>query len=90
MEDDFIVTNSMDFGCTRDLEVEQWKTTLQNAFENAIYISNEQKVGNRITLEYGLRGSMFHVMGPGTVYDFDDSGNISNETIYGDWEVIKT
>lgn len=62
----------------------------QNAFENAIYISNEQKIGTRLMLEYGIRGSMFHVMGPGTVYDFDSDGNIMGETEYEDWEVIKT
>lgn len=62
----------------------------QKAFENAIYISNEQKIGTRFMLEYGIRGSMFHVMGPGTVYDFDSEGNITGETEYGDWEVIKT
>ncbi len=62
----------------------------QNAFENAIYISNEQKIGNRFMLDYGIRGSMFHVMGPGTVYNFNDQGDITAETEYGDWEVIKT
>jgi hypothetical protein len=30
----------------------------------AIYLSNEQKVGNRITLQYGLRYAMFYNIGP--------------------------
>lgn len=62
----------------------------QNAFENAIYISNEQKIASRWMIEYGLRGSMFQVMGPATVYDFDSQGNITSTIEYGDWEVIKT
>ncbi len=41
-------------------------------------------------MEYGLRGSMFHVMGPGTFYEFDDSGDITNTMQYNNWEVIKT
>ena len=62
----------------------------QNAVESAIYISNEQKAGNRVMLEYGIRGSMFNVLGPGTVYNFDSSGEIIDTVEYGKGQLIKT
>lgn len=61
----------------------------QNAIESAIYISNEQKVGTRILLEYGLRGSMFQVIGPASVYAFDDYGNITDSIGYETWDLVK-
>lgn len=61
----------------------------QNAFENAIYVSNEQKIGSRIMLEYGIRGSMFHVLGPGNVYEFDKYGNILDTVEYSRGQIIK-
>jgi len=61
----------------------------QNAFESAIYISNEQKIGNRIVLDYGIRGSMFQSLGPASIYDFDGYGNIIDSTYFQDWELIK-
>jgi hypothetical protein len=39
--------------------------TNYNAIENAFYISNEQMVGSKITLKYGLRYSMFQQIGKG-------------------------
>ena len=62
----------------------------QNALESAIYISNEQKVGNRVMLEYGIRTSMFNVLGPGTIYDFNNSGEIIDTVEYGKGQLIKT
>jgi hypothetical protein len=61
----------------------------QQAFEDAFYVSNEQKVGTRIMLEYGLRVSLFQSLGPATVFDYDSKGNISGETEYDNWELIK-
>lgn len=40
------------------------------ADESALYIGNEQKLGNKIALQYGLRYSFFRNTGPGVAYDF--------------------
>ena len=43
-----------------------------SAIEWGLYGSNVQKIGEKITLKYGLRFSIFQNIGPGTVYEFDD------------------
>lgn len=61
-----------------------------HAVEYAGYIGNEQKFSPRFTAEYGLRYSFFDRVGPGTVYDYDASGEtIVDSTVYSDWAVMK-
>ncbi|MBX7180586.1 MAG: TonB-dependent receptor [Bacteroidia bacterium] len=43
------------------------------AWENAVYLSNEQRIGSRIELTYGLRYSFFTNIGPGGSYQFDSN-----------------
>jgi len=43
------------------------KLTNFNALDNSIYISNEQTIGARFSLRYGLRTSYFQQIGPGKV-----------------------
>lgn len=50
--------------------------------ETAVYAANEQKIGSRITIKYGLRFSMFNSVGPGTVYHYDSAYNATDSTIY--------
>lgn len=38
-----------------------------NALENAFYINNRHQISRRLLVEYGLRTSFFHLMGPATV-----------------------
>lgn len=58
--------------------------------ESALYVSNEHKIGKRITLVYGVRGSNFAQIGPGDVFTFDNSGDITDTTTYGNWENVQT
>ena len=39
--------------------------------ESALYISNEQKIGSGLTLQYGLRYSMYRALGPGQIYAYE-------------------
>ncbi|OHX65655.1 TonB-dependent receptor [Flammeovirga pacifica] len=74
--------------------------SLQNQYgwENSIYIGNDQKISDKISLQYGLRLSAFTYMGPGTTYEYypADEPNQRREPIpgsekeYGDWEPIET
>jgi len=43
------------------------KLTNYNALDNSLYVSNEQSIGTRFTLRYGLRYSYFQQIGPGKV-----------------------
>ena len=63
---------------------------IENRFslESAAYISNEQKIGKRWTVIYGLRYSNFTQIGPGTIYGYDIDGNITDTTEYDDWEPV--
>lgn len=61
----------------------------RRALEFGAYIQNEQKIGNRFSLMYGLRYSGFNYMGEGTAYEYDDEGNVTEERSYDAWESIK-
>ncbi|AEE52897.1 TonB-dependent receptor [Haliscomenobacter hydrossis] len=69
------------------------------AIESALYIGNEQKVGKKLTLQYGLRYSLYDYIGPGKAYTFGPQTGerrdpISEKTVqkgesiaqYGNWE----
>lgn len=51
------------------------------ALEQAIYIGNQQQVSDRISMEYGLRYSIFQQIGPGKVFLYEEGSPISDETI---------
>ncbi|MBC8488418.1 MAG: TonB-dependent receptor [Bacteroidetes bacterium] len=59
------------------------------ALENAVYASHEINVSGRLTFIYGLRYSMFFVLGPGSIYSFDADGEITDTTTYTSGEIIK-
>lgn len=42
-----------------------------SALESAVYLSIDHKVNERLTLDYGLRVSMFNNYGPATVFDYN-------------------
>lgn len=43
--------------------------------ELGAYVQNEQKIGARLSMMYGLRYSGFNLMGEGKSFEFDDKGN---------------
>jgi len=61
-----------------------------NALEYAAYISNEHKVTKKLTLNYGLRGSIFQNMGEATVYNFDNNYQKIDSTTYKSWDIFNT
>jgi hypothetical protein len=60
------------------------------ALETGIYAGNEQRLGEKFTLKYGLRFSMFQNIGPGTVYHFDSAYVATDSTIYAQGVFYKT
>jgi len=50
--------------------------------ENSLYLSNDQQLGGRMTLKYGLRLSTFDNIGPAASYTFNDEGLPVDSMVY--------
>lgn len=60
------------------------------SLETGIYISNDQKIGSRFVLKYGLRFSMLNNVGKGTSFHFDENFNKVDSTIYSKGKFFNT
>jgi hypothetical protein len=60
-----------------------FQTTDSRAIENAVYLQDEQKLGEKLTLIYGLRLSSFHNMGPGSTYTINKSFEVTDTVSHG-------
>lgn len=54
-------------GESRDISIPE-----KNALEISVYISNDQTVGEKISIQYGLRFSNFLYLGKGQYFEFDE------------------
>ena len=54
-------------GESRDISIPE-----KNALEASLYISNDQNIGDKISVQYGLRFSNFLYLGEGQYFDFDE------------------
>lgn len=59
------------------------------ALEHAIYLSHQLKIGDKLTVKYGLRASLFQNVGPGTVYSYDQNYEVVDSTSYGSGDVYQ-
>ncbi|NQU33538.1 MAG: carboxypeptidase-like regulatory domain-containing protein [Bacteroidetes bacterium] len=73
-----------------ELQIDNIIIDKKHAFESGIYLSNEQKLGSRVKLDYGIRFSLFNEVGPGSVFQYDSDGEIINEKIYNKGELIES
>jgi hypothetical protein len=60
------------------------------AIESGLYMSNEHKIGSRLTLKYGLRWSIFNNIGKGTVYRYDEQYEKTDSSSYPAGEIYQT
>lgn len=60
------------------------------ALESGIYISNDQKIGSRLMLKYGVRFSMMNNVGKSTVFKFDNKHEKVDSTIYERGKIYNT
>ncbi len=58
--------------------------------EHAVYISNQQKIGNHLTLKYGIRYSIFQNVGKTSSYRFDKDYKVIDTINYPSGEVFHT
>lgn len=62
---------------------------IKHSLESAFYLSNNQKINERLSLDYGLRYTNFTQLGPGEVFEFDENGEfISSEFFKTNEKVI--
>ncbi|WP_266368655.1 TonB-dependent receptor [Tellurirhabdus rosea] len=66
----------------------------KHAMEYAAYLDNEQSIGRKLSLQYGLRLSAYQYLGAGTTYDYVGEPNRkltpTNPQTYGKNEAIAT
>jgi len=62
----------------------------QQALESFVYISNEQKIGDNITIFYGLRFNIFNNIGPYESKVYDENNEVVETTQYGENEFYNT
>jgi len=58
------------------------------SIEASAYISNEQKINNRINLDYGLRINNFTPVGKGNIFSYDENGEVNDTSAYNTLEPI--
>lgn len=62
------------------------RLTTYNALDNSVYVSNEQSIGARLTLRYGLRYSYFQQIGKGKVREYLNPDRPNEEEVTGEIE----
>ena len=75
---------------TGDTSVNNRILQSKQALESGIYFSNEHSITPSIKLNYGMRLSVFSVLGPGTFYSYDSEGDKSDSVVSNGNSVIKT
>jgi hypothetical protein len=60
------------------------------ALENAAYVAHEFDLLPALKLSYGVRLSLFSLLGPGTFYTYDEYGETTDSASYSSWNAVKT
>ncbi len=77
-----------------DIEVDDGvgfnSSSIENRYslESAVYISNEQKIGAKFNINYGLRFTNFTQLGPGDMFSYNIYGDIIDTTSYSQNEKV--
>ncbi len=62
--------------------IDEYALDNQYALESGLYVSDSQKIGSLLTVNYGLRFSLFNNIGKGISYHFDATGLVSDSVVY--------
>jgi hypothetical protein len=60
------------------------------SLDNAMYANNSWRISNKWNLTYGLRVSIFSILGEGDYYTLDNEGNVIDTIHYRPGQVVKT
>ncbi|MFN6943700.1 MAG: TonB-dependent receptor [Cytophagaceae bacterium] len=70
--------------------LEEFNVPSRYALENGIYAQNDFVLNSKVSINYGLRYSLFNLMGPGDVYSFDENReNVTDTTTYNRGQFYK-
>ena len=61
----------------------------KHAVESAVYISNKYDMSDRLKLNYGLRYSICTVIGPETIYTYNEDDEITSSTSFSKGDIIQ-
>jgi hypothetical protein len=66
----------------------------ENSVEAGLYFSESVKLGNRVTVDAGIRYALYARLGPGTVYQYQsgeplEPQNITDSTVYSAGSIMK-
>ncbi len=67
-----------------DIKVEKRTGT-----ELALYISDEWEINEKLNIVYGIRGSSFFLLGPGSFNSYDRNGTITSTKNYNRGDIVK-
>ena len=56
----------------------------QHAFEYSVYVNNEQKISDKLNLQYGLRWSFYNYIGKGSAYFYRDTTENTSKPLDGE------
>jgi hypothetical protein len=62
----------------------------RKSLESALYAGNTQEIGEKLSLNYGVRLAVFNVLGGSKYYNIDSKGKILDTLSYASGEVVKT
>ncbi len=68
----------------------EYKVDGTNALEQGIYLGNEQKVTDKLSLKYGARLSIFQNIGQATVFNYDSNHESIDSTVYKSGDIYNT
>ena len=60
------------------------------ALESGIYITDVYQVSDKLSLDFGLRWSIFNQLGAGTVYTYNANNEIIDSATYSNGDIIKS
>lgn len=63
---------------------------MAQALQSGVYLSNDQKIGQRLNLKYGIRWSIFNNFGQGVVYSYDAEFRPVDSVRYGKGKIYNT
>jgi hypothetical protein len=80
-----LLTGDGEFAAFGDIVMEK-----KQSVESGLYLSSESAFGERFSAEYGLRFSIFHQLGAGWDYSYNEDNQRIDSTWYGKWELMQS
>jgi len=77
-------------GLGSESAITEFKLPSEYALEHSIYVSDEYKVAQKLTLKYGLRYALFQNIGPGTYYNYDSDYNPIDSAVYSKGDLFNS